>query len=38
VKRGGWTIPGEVPLFSNAEKDEAVRWVSVDTGQEPASP
>jgi hypothetical protein len=43
VKRGGWTIPGEVRLFSNAEKDEAVRWVSVDTGtwtrgQAPASP
>ncbi len=26
VKGGGWTIPGEIRLFSNAERDAAVTW------------
>jgi SpoIIAA-like len=30
VKRGGWTIPGELRLFSNAERDEAVTWASTN--------
>jgi hypothetical protein len=28
VKGGGWTIPGEIRLFSNAEREEAVTWAS----------
>jgi hypothetical protein len=28
VKGGCWTIPGEIRLFSNAERDEAVTWAS----------
>ena len=31
VKGGGWSIPGEIRLFSNAERDEAVMWASTDT-------
>jgi len=38
LKRGGWTIPGETRLFSNAEKDEAVTWVSAGLGHAPTSP
>ena len=26
VKGGGWSIPGEVRLFPNAERDAAVMW------------
>ena len=33
VKGGGWTMPGAVRLFSNAEKDDAIAWVSVDLEQ-----
>ena len=28
VKGIGWTLPGELRLFSNAERAEAVTWVS----------
>lgn len=28
VKGGGWTIPGEIRLFSNDEREEAVTWAS----------
>jgi SpoIIAA-like len=38
VKGGGWTIPGEIRLFSNAEKDEAITWVSADLEQAAPSP
>ena len=30
VKAGSWTVPGEIRLFSNAERDEAVTWASAD--------
>jgi SpoIIAA-like len=30
VRAGGWSVPGEMRLFSNAERDEAVAWVSAD--------
>ncbi len=28
VKGGGWTIPGELRLFSNAERQQAITWAS----------
>jgi hypothetical protein len=28
VKAGGWSAPGEMKLFSNAQRAEAVAWVS----------
>ena len=33
VRAGGWSAPGEMRLFSNAARDEAVAWVSADLGQ-----
>ena len=33
VKAGGWAVPGAIRLFSNADKDEAVTWVSADLEQ-----
>ncbi|MGZ4409675.1 MAG: STAS/SEC14 domain-containing protein [Gaiellaceae bacterium] len=30
VKAGSWAVPGEMRLFSNAERDEAVTWASAD--------
>ena len=38
VKGAGWSIPGEMRLFSNAERNEAVTWVSAGLEQGPASP
>lgn len=37
VKAGGWTVPGEIRLFQNAERDEAVAWASSDLEQEAPS-
>jgi hypothetical protein len=34
VKRVGWAIPGEMKLFSNAQRTEALAWVSVDSQDE----
>ena len=28
VKGAGWTLPGELKLFSNAERGDAITWVS----------
>lgn len=33
VRAGGWSAPGEMRLFANAERDEAVAWVSADLEQ-----
>ena len=30
VKAGGWAVPGEMRLFSNAERDAAIEWASAD--------
>ena len=30
VKAGGWVVPGEMRLFSNAEREEAFAWASAD--------
>jgi hypothetical protein len=30
VKAIGWSVPGEMRMFSNAERDEAVAWASAD--------
>jgi hypothetical protein len=38
VKGAGWSVPGQVRLFSNAEHDEAVTWVSADLEQGLGSP
>lgn len=35
VKGAGWTLPGEVKLFSNAERAEAIDWVSESLGNQP---
>jgi hypothetical protein len=34
VKRAGWLVPGEMKLFSNAERTEALTWVSADLQDE----
>jgi hypothetical protein len=31
VKRVGWAIPSEMRLFSNAQRTEALGWVSADS-------
>jgi hypothetical protein len=31
VKRAGWLVPGEMRLFSNAQRAEALAWVSADS-------
>ncbi len=36
VKAGGWTLPGELKLFENAERAEAEAWIS--EGLQPALP
>jgi len=36
VKAGGWTLPGELKLFENAERAEAEAWVS--EGLQPTLP
>ena len=28
VKGAGWTLPGELKLFSNAERADAITWIS----------
>lgn len=33
VKAGGWSVPGEMRQFSNAELDKAVAWASADLEQ-----
>jgi hypothetical protein len=35
VKGAGWTLPGDVKLFSNAERAEAEAWVSEGLGPTP---
>jgi SpoIIAA-like len=30
VQAGSWAVPGEMRLFANAERDEAVTWASAD--------
>jgi hypothetical protein len=30
VKAAGWSVPGEMRLFWNAERDEAFAWASAD--------
>ncbi len=37
VKAGGWTVPGEIRLFSNAERDAAFAWASAELGLEAPS-
>ena len=37
VKAGGWTIPGEIRLFPDVERDEAVAWASSDLEEEAPS-
>lgn len=32
VRAAGWSLPGEMRLFSNAERREAERWVSEGIG------
>jgi hypothetical protein len=34
VKRAGWLVPGEMKLFSNAQRAEAQRWVSAGSHDE----
>ena len=34
VKRAGWLVPGEMKLFSNAQRAEAQAWVSADLQDE----
>jgi SpoIIAA-like len=31
VKRVGWLVPGEMKLFSNAQRTAALAWVSADS-------
>ena len=35
VKGAGWTLPGDVKLFSTAERGEAEAWVSEGLGPDP---
>ena len=30
VKTAGWAVPGEMRMFSNAERDQAIAWASAD--------
>lgn len=30
VKRAGWLVPGEIELFSNGQRADAVAWVAAD--------
>ena len=32
VKAGGWSVPGDVRLFSNAERTEAEAWIGEGLG------
>ena len=32
VKAAGWTLPGDLKLFSNAERAEAEAWISEGLG------
>ena len=34
VKRAGWLVPGEMKLFSNAQRNEALAWVSAEAKDE----
>jgi hypothetical protein len=34
VKRAGWLVPGEMKLFSNAQRTEALAWVSAGSHDE----
>ncbi len=34
VKRAGWLVPGEMKLFSNAQRAEAKAWVSAGSQDE----
>jgi len=34
VKRAGWLVPGEMKLFSNAQRTEAEAWVSAEPQDE----
>ena len=34
VKRAGWAVPGEMKLFSNAQRAEAQTWVSAGSQHE----
>jgi hypothetical protein len=34
VKRAGWAVPGEMKLFSNAQRNEALAWVSAEAKDE----
>jgi len=34
VKRVGWAVPGEMKLFSNAQRTEAEAWVSAEPQDE----
>ena len=34
VKRAGWLVPGEMKLFSNAQRAEAQAWVSAGSQDE----
>jgi hypothetical protein len=34
VKRAGWLVPGEMELFSNAQRTEAAAWVSAEPQDE----
>jgi SpoIIAA-like len=32
AKGAGWTLPGDLKVFANAERDEAVEWLSEGLG------
>ena len=38
VEAAGWSVPSETRLFSNAERDEAVAWVSAEPSASAWSP